>query len=100
MAIEKSCRDLNKLNDDPRELLLVIEGTLTDEMMGPELLQLLESGTFILKEDGQVVVKERKVCTLKEDSLEEVIAEMFCLPFFTAVRGSYQMTTVVLLFFW
>ena len=62
LAIEKSCLDLNKLNDDPRERLLVIEGTLTDEMMGPELLQLLESGTFILKEDGQVVVKERKVC--------------------------------------
>ena len=60
LAIEKSGLDLNKLNDDSRELLLVIEGSLTDDMMG-DLLELLESGTFILRKDGQVVVKERKV---------------------------------------
>ena len=50
------------MNDDSRELLLVIEGSLADDMMG-ELLELLESGTFILRKDGQVVVKERKVNT-------------------------------------
>ena len=86
LAIEKQDLDLNKLNlgrsdsDQKKDLLLVIEGSLTPSMMSA-LTDLLEYNTFVIKEDGQPVQKERNIKVVIETSsiacLDPTISSFF-----------------------
>ena len=83
LAIRKGALDVNKLNaDGAKDLLLVIEGSLTKEMMD-ELNELIEQGSYILREDSQLVVRERNIKIVIETSsisnLSPSIANFFKL---------------------
>ena len=86
LAIEKQNLDLNKLNlngsdaGQNKDLLLVIEGSLTSSMM-TGLTDLLEYNTFVIKEDGQPVQKERNIKVVIETNsiayLDPTISSFF-----------------------
>jgi hypothetical protein len=89
LAIEEQDLDLNMLNvgkegndniDQIKDLLLVIEGSLTKSMMSA-LTNLLEYNTFVIKDDGQPVQKSRNIKVVIETtsitSLDPTISSFF-----------------------
>ena len=88
LAIEEQDLDLNMLNlgkkgektEETKDLLLVIEGSLTQSMMSA-LTNLLEYNTFVIKEDGQPVQKSRNIKVVIETtstaSLDPTISSFF-----------------------
>ena len=89
LAIEEQDLDLNMLNvgkegndaiDQTKDLLLVIEGSLTKGMMSA-LTNLLEYNTFVIKDDGQPVQKSRNIKVVIETtsitSLDPTISSFF-----------------------
>ena len=88
LAIEEQDLDLNMLNlgkkgermEDTKDLLLVIEGSLTRSMMSA-LTNLLEYNTFVIKDDGQPVQKSRNIKVVIETnsiaSLDPTISSFF-----------------------
>ena len=91
LAIEQQDLDLNKLNisgrtDDgvKKDLLLVIEGSLTPNMMSA-LTDLLEYNTFLVQDDGQPVQKGRNIKVVIETNsiahLDPTISSFFKLHY-------------------
>ena len=88
LAIEEQDLDLNMLNlskkgermEETKDLLLVIEGSLTRSMMSA-LTNLLEYNTFVIKDDGQPVQKSRNIKVVIETtsiaSLDPTISSFF-----------------------
>ena len=99
LAIEEQDLDLNMLNlgkqgettEQTKDLLLVIEGSLTKSMMSA-LTNLLEHNTFIIKDDGQLVQKTRRIKVVIETSsiaaLDPTISSFFKMHY-CENKGTY-----------
>ena len=100
LAIEEQDLDLNKLNigkeidsttEQMKDLLLVIEGSLTPSMMSA-LTNLLEYNTFVIKDDGQPVQKSRMIKVVIETSsiasLDSTISSFFKMHY-CANKGTF-----------